>query len=314
VALLAAQSCSSSSRTDVVAADGALCDITKRLAADQLRVTCLLEPEDDPHQLQLSPEQTRQLRQARLVLINGYDLTPALQNLPGAMKVAEIAVPNSPVLSSINHKRDPSDHGHKAVQQAEEHQHSHGEQDPHVWHDPRQAAAVTALISQQLQRVAPNAAAQITNRAKAMQESLQRLHQWNLNQFSRIKGPRILASGHRSFASLARAYKLQELPVIDATSNSDALRPQAMADTVRTLQSKRVRNLWTDQIPPPKNLARISSLSGVPIVPQALLADSGGASLMITLTRNTCLIVDALGGPCDRAEQAALIRTWDAIR
>ena len=302
MALLASQACRSDPQVDVIAADGALCDLTQRLAANSLRVTCLLGPQDDPHQLQLTPAQTRELRQAKLVLINGYELTPALQRLPGAVKVAESAVPDSPDLSADQH----SDH--------EEHGHTHGDRDPHVWHDPRQAAAMTALVSERLQRLAPKQAAQIQSRAKAMQASLLSLHQWNLRQFSSLKQPRILASSHRAFASLARAYGLQELPVIDAMSSSDALRPQALAHTVNDLQAKGARSLFTEQTPAPKSLERISSLSGVPIAPQALRADSGGVNLMSTLTANTCLIVEALGGRCDRTGQAALIRDWSEIR
>jgi zinc/manganese transport system substrate-binding protein len=302
MALLAGQACRSTPSAEVIAADGALCDLTQRLAANSLRVSCLLGPQDDPHQLQLTPAQTHQLRQAKLVLINGYELTPALQRLPGVVKVAEMAVPNSPDLAADQ----PSDH--------DDHGHSHGERDPHVWHDPRQAAAMTALISERLQRLAPREATQIQARSKAMQASLLSLHEWNLKQFNSLREPRILASSHRAFASLARAYGLQELPVIDAMSSSDALRPQALANAVRDLQAKGVRSLFAEQTPAPKSLERISSLSGVPIAPQALRADSGGANLISTLTANTCLLVEALGGRCDRTGQAALIRAWSRIR
>ena len=302
MALLAGQACRSTPSAEVIAADGALCDLTQRLAANSLRVSCLLGPQDDPHQLQLTPAQTHQLRQAKLVLINGYELTPALQRLPGVVKVAEMAVPNSPDLAADQ----PSDH--------DDHGHSHGERDPHVWHDPRQAAAMTALISERLQRLAPREATQIQARSKAMQASLLSLHEWNLKQFNSLREPRILASSHRAFASLARAYGLQELPVIDAMSSSDALRPQALANAVRDLQAKGVRSLFAEQTPAPKSLARISSLSGVPIAPQALRADSGGANLISTLTANTCLLVEALGGRCDRTGQATLIRAWSRIR
>jgi zinc/manganese transport system substrate-binding protein len=305
-ALLALQACRSDPPVEVVAADGALCDLTQRLAANNLGVACLLGPEDDPHQLQLNPAQTRQLRQAKLVLINGYGLTPALQQLPGAVKVAEIAVPNSPELTA-DQQNDHQEHAHS-------HGHHHGDQDPHVWHDPRQAAAMTALVSERLERLAPNHAAQIQARAKAMQASLLNLHQWNLKQFSSIPEPRILASSHRAFVSLANSYELEELPVVDAMSSSDALRPQALADAVSSLKSRGVRSLFAEQVPAPKTLERISSLSGVPIAPQPLRADTGGANLMSTLTNNTCLIVDALGGRCDRAGQSALIQEWERIR
>jgi ABC-type Zn uptake system ZnuABC Zn-binding protein ZnuA len=300
--LLSAQACSREPQTDVIAADGALCDITRRLADGDLQVRCLLGEEDDPHQLQLTPEQTRQLSEARLVLINGYGLTPALKDLPGAVKVAEIAVPESPDLGDEGHGHDHA-HGH-----------AHGERDPHVWHDPRQAAAMVQLVSQKLQALAPASRARIEARAEAMQSSLQALHRWNQQQFSTVPKPAILASGHRAFASLTRAYGLQELSVLDASSTSEALRPQALSAVLRTLSEQKVRSLFAEQQPAGRSLQRISQLSGVPIAPRPLRADSAGENLMATLTGNTCLIVDALGGRCDGNSARTLVERWMAIR
>ena len=315
LALAAVQACDPGSRVDVIAADGALCEITRRLAADDLRVDCLLGPNDDPHQLQLTPAQTRQINQAQLVLINGYGLTPALNRLSRAVKVAEIAVPNSPKLNNGGQANDHShsEHAHNAEGE-DEAAHVHGDQDPHVWHDPRQAAAMVELVSNKLEQLNPQAAPQIQQRAKAMQGSLIALDRWNHQQFSTIPPPRLLASGHRAFASLARAYQLQELPVVDATSTSEALRPQALANVVTALRNQRVRSLFAEQMPASKALLRISSLSGVPLASQPLRADSAGDNLLATLTTNTCLIVDALGGRCNQAGGNTLAATWNAIR
>ncbi|MEB3209461.1 MAG: zinc ABC transporter substrate-binding protein, partial [Synechococcus sp.] len=71
-------SCRLAPSADVIAADGVLCDLARRLAAADLEVHCLLRPGDDPHQFRLTPQQSRELSQAPLVLINGYGLTPAL--------------------------------------------------------------------------------------------------------------------------------------------------------------------------------------------------------------------------------------------
>ena len=300
--LLGAQACSREPQTDVIAADGALCDITRRLADGDLQVHCLLGGADDPHQLQLTPEQTRQLSQAKLVLINGYGLTPALEDLPGAVKVAEIAVPESPDLGDGDH-----DHGHA-------HGHAHGDRDPHVWHDPRQAEAMVQLVSQKLQALAPASSARIAARAQAMQSSLQALHRWNQQQFSTVPQPAILASGHRAFASLTRAYGLQELSVLDASSASETLRPQALSAVLQALSAQKVRSLFAEQQPAGRSLQRISQLSGVPLAPRPLRADSAGENLMATLTGNTCLIVDGLGGRCDQNSARTLVERWTAIR
>ena len=284
----------------MIAADGVLCDLTRRLAASSLSVTCLLRPDDDPHQFQLSPRQGAELRQARLVLINGYGLTPSLEGLPAALAVAERAVPDSPRLP--------------------------GGRDPHVWHDPGQAAAMVRLVSSRLQALEPPQAKAIQRREKTMLQSLAALDRWNRRQFASLPaqpGARTLATGHRAFPSLSRAYGLRELAVVDEHSGSESLRPQALSTAVQRLRQERVPALFSETWPASRALTRISELSGVTLAPQALRADglapatgqsSSDGDLMATLTANTCLIVDQLGGRCDRSAQEQLIRQWQAIR
>lgn len=303
VALMA---CQFSPPAQVIAADGVLCDLTRRLAAADVSVDCLLQPGDDPHQFRLTPGHGRALRQASLVLINGYDLTPALAGQPDVVAVAERAVPDSPHLDA-DHNADPSS------------DHRHGDRDPHVWHDPGQAAAMVQLVAEQLQQRQPSARAAMAARAAAMVDVLEQLDRWNRRQFATIPGDRPLATGHRAFASLARAYDLREWPVVDAMSSSDSLRPQAFLSVLADLRREKVPMLFPEQWPPSKALLRIQALSGVPLAPAALVADGlapasdGSADLVSTLTANTCLIVEGLNGRCDRQGQAALIRQWRRI-
>ena len=322
------QACRTPPPADVIAADGVLCDITQRLAASDLRVSCLLQPGDDPHQFRLTPQQSRELSQAQLVLINGFGLTPALAELtkPGSSQtktvaVAELAVPNSPVLEAAPPKTaDSHQHHDEDGQHHDEDEHAHGDRDPHVWHDPTQAAALVLLVAQQLQQLKPAAQAPIAARAQAMTATLQQLDDWNRRQLATIPTARPLATGHRAFASLARAYGLQELAVVDATSSSDNLRPQAFQAVLEQLRREQVPMLFAEQLPASKALQRVSSLSGVPIAAAPLVADGlaaepdGNGNLVATLAANTCLIVNGLGGRCDPSGQQALSQRWQAIR
>lgn len=315
------QACRTPQPADVIAADGVLCDLTQRLAAGDLRVSCLLQPGDDPHQFRLTPQQSRELNQAQLVLINGYGLTPALTELTKlgtsqtkTVAVAELAVPNSPVLDAEPPKTaDPHQHHDEGA-------HAHGDRDPHVWHDPTQASAMVLLVAQQLEQLKPAAQAPIAARAQAMTATLQQLDAWNRRQLATIPAARPLATGHRAFASLARAYGLQELAVVDASSSSDNLRPQAFQAVVEQLRRERVPMLFAEQLPAGKALQRVSSLSGVPIATSPLVADglaaepNGYGNLIATLAANTCLIVNGLGGRCDASGQQALSQRWQAIR
>ena len=304
-------------QAEVVAADGVLCDLSQRLAGADLQVECLLQPGEDPHQLQLTPRQSQALRQARLVLINGYGLTPALADQRGAIAVAELAVPDSPPLSAKGDHGHDHGHRHSGAHSAA---HGESERDPHVWHDPRQAAAMVAVVSRQLQQLEPAAAAAIAARAQAMQNTLAALHRWNQQQFASLPAPRLLASGHRSFASLARAYQLQELPLVDGGSSAEVLRPQALQANLSRLRQQPPARLFAEQLPASRSLQRVSALSGIPIATEPLQADglapaSGGkADLISTLTANTCLIAEQLQGRCNRRSQQQLIERWQAIR
>ena len=163
-----------------------------------------------------------------------------------------------------------------------------------------------------------------------MVAALQQLDRWNRQQFATIPAPPSpRATGHRAFASLARAYGLRELPVVDSLSSSLSLRPQAFAAVLTQLKRERVTMLFAESLPANKALQRISALSGVPIAPAPLVADglakgaglagaqaspAQGSSLVATLTANTCLIVTGLKGHCDQASRQRLIQQWAAIR
>jgi zinc/manganese transport system substrate-binding protein len=207
--------------------------------------------------------------------------------------------------------------------------HGHGDRDPHVWHDPAQAIAMVQLVAHQLEALKPQARQRIAGRAAAMVAVLQQLDRWNRQQFATIPAPPSpLATGHRAFASLARAYGLRELPVVDSLSSSKALRPQAFAAVLAQLKRDKVTTLFAETLPASKSLQRISALSGVPIAPAPLVADglakgaglagaqgspAQGSSLVATLTTNTCLIVNGLKGRCDQAGQRRLVQQWAAI-
>lgn len=325
-AAVGVQACRTPPPAEVIAADGVLCDIAQRLAGGDLRVSCLLQPGDDPHHFRLTPQQSRELSQAQLVLINGYGLTPALAALskPGTSQtktvaVAELAVPNSPALEAAPPKSADS-HQHHGEENHEGDGHAHGDRDPHVWHDPTQAAALVKEVARQLSQLKPAAQAPIAARAQAMTATLQQLDDWNRRQIATISTTRPLATGHRAFASLARAYGLQELAVVDASSSSDNLRPQAFQAVLEQLRREQVPMLFAEQLPAGKAMQRISGLSGVPIAAAPLVADGlaaeadGSGNLVATLAANTCLIVNGLGGRCDRSGQQALNQRWQAIR
>lgn len=279
----------------VVAADGVLCDLTRTIARDAVTVVCLLPAGRDPHLAGLRPSDRQQLANAELVLINGYGLTPALARVDGRgrrIAVAEQAVPDSPSLERG------------------------GARDPHVWHDPRQTAAMVALIARSLAPLSGQDAA-LQRRSQEARAVLRDLDTWAERQIAGLSAEaRVLATGHRAFLSFARRYGLRDLAVIESFSSAGLMRPQGLEQASTALRRSGARAIFADQLPPPKALRRIAQRSGIPIAAQALTADglAPNRSYVSTFSANVCAVVKAQGASCDSAAAERLAARWAAIR
>lgn len=267
----------------VVAVDGVLCDITRSLVQGAARVTCLIPPGADPHGVALRGSDRQALSNARLVLINGYNLTPAMKRIrvsAPVVAVAERAVPRNKAL------------------------------DPHVWHDPALTSAMVQESASALQPVLGSGqAGALRRRTEAIQAVLKQLGSWSAKQLQTVpSAQRVLVSEHRAFSAFARRYGIRELPVIDAYASGGTLRPSSLSAISRAIRESGTKAIFAEALPASKTLRRISSVSGVPIAKQPLYADgqAPGKSLIQTATANVCAFVTAQGGRCDQQSASAL--------
>ncbi len=275
----------------VVAADGVLCDLVNTLAADRATVICLVPPGVDPHQAPLRPRDRQALAEARLVLFNGYGLMPSLGRLglgSRGIAVAEVAVPASPG------------------------------RDPHVWHNPAQAAAMVQVVAARLSAVMdPAQRPDLQRRASDARAVLTTLDRWIADQIRTIpEESRVLVSEHRAFGSLARRYGLRELPLLDDFAAGGVVRPAALSAMTTAVKKSGTRQMFAESLPISKALRRVSRGSGVPINPRPLIADglAKDKSYVQTMGINICIFSNGQGGRCDEQEAQLLARRWSSIR
>ena len=65
----------------VVAANGILCDLVRVVAGAEVAVACLVPDGADPHDYRLTARDRSAIGSASVVLINGYQLSPALERV-----------------------------------------------------------------------------------------------------------------------------------------------------------------------------------------------------------------------------------------
>ena len=275
----------------VVAVDGTLCDITRRLAAEAADVTCLIPPGGDPHAYRLKPSDRQKLAKASLVVHVGFGLTPAVSKISSSapvVAIGELALPGG------------------------------AGGDPHVWHNPANSAAMVGVLAQKLTPlVASSERAGLASRAARAKAVFADLGGWAGSQFRSLpSSQKVLVTDHRTYSHLVRRYGLTELAVLDSYTTGGVLRPSSLTKITSAVKGSGAKVIFTPSIPPTKTLRRLSKSTGLPIASTPLYAEgvASGQSAVSTAVSNICTMVAGQGGSCDRSAGGALSSRWASIR
>jgi len=275
----------------VVAVDGTLCDLTRTLAADAASVTCLIPPGGDPHSYRLKPSDRAVIAKSDLIFHIGFGLTPSAKKLksPGMVVAAgEVALP------------------------------SYRGNDPHVWHDPANSAAIIGVISNSLAPLlaaSDRSALQLrTARAVAVFQDLQA---WQAKQFRSLPtAQRVMVTDHKTYSHLADRFGLVEIAMLDSHTTGGVLRPSSLKKITEEVKSSGARTIFSPAAFPNKTLKRISKSTGLPISKTPLYGEgiAAGRSAVSTAAINVCTIVNGQGGSCDMTAANVLNAEWSSIR
>ena len=278
------------SQPSVVAVDGTLCDLTRTLAATAVSVTCLIPPGGDPHGYRLKPSDRQALSKANLVVHVGFNLTPSAK---------EISVP-APVVA-VGELALPSYRGN----------------DPHVWHDPANSAAMTSAIANRLSPLlSGDASVEFASRAANAQSVLADLGTWASVQFAKLPAnQRVLVTDHQTYSHLASRYDLEEISMLDSYTTGGALKPSSLNAITEAVTNSGAKVIFSSYLPANKSLRRISKRSGLPIASTPLYGEglAPGETAVSTATKNICSILKGQGASCDEASADVLVNRWADI-
>ena len=278
------------SQPSVVAVDGTLCDLTRTLAGTAVSVTCLIPPGGDPHGYRLKPSDRQALSKADLVVHVGFNLTPSAK---------KISVP-APVVA-VGEVALPSYRGN----------------DPHVWHDPANSAAMTSAIANRLSPLlSGDVRVAFASRAANAQSVLTDLGTWVSVQFAKLPvQQRVLVTDHQTYSHLANRYNLEEIPMLDSYTTGGALKPSSLNAITKAVRESGARVIFSSYLPANKSLRRISKRSGLPIASTPLYGEgiAPGETAVSTATKNICKILKGQGASCDEASANVLVMRWADI-
>ncbi|MFC7264284.1 metal ABC transporter solute-binding protein, Zn/Mn family [Streptomyces lutosisoli] len=226
----------SSGKLDVVASFYPMEYLAEQIGGTYVNVTTLTQPGQEPHDLEISAQQTAQLQEADAVLY--------LKNLQPAV---DDAVAQSEVKARIDAASLTTleKHGNEVGGHAAEHDDTAGEEtgatDPHLWLDPVKYAEVAKGVGAAFEKADPDNAATYKKNTEALVKKLDALNTQYKDGLADTK-TKVFITTHAAFGYLAERYGLTEEAIngLDPESEPSANRVQALekmakADGVTTV-------------------------------------------------------------------------------
>jgi zinc transport system substrate-binding protein len=211
----------------VVAAFYPLQFVTERVGGDMVRVTNLVKPGAEPHDLELNPRQVGQLSDADLVVyLKGFqpavDDAVAQQAGDSAFDVATV----QPLLDGGNGK------------------------DPHLWLDPTRLAAISDRVADRLAAADAPRAADYRARAAGLRADLEKLDREYADGLRQCQRHEIVTS-HAAFGYLADRYHLTQIGITGLTPETEPT-PQRLAEVTAQARAHNATTIFFETLVSPK--------------------------------------------------------------
>ncbi|WP_373885637.1 metal ABC transporter substrate-binding protein [Snodgrassella alvi] len=228
----------------VITSFSILGDVTRQIGGERVQVRSLIGYDQDAHMYQLVSKDLRDMRSARLILLNGLGLEPlSLQRAAQQSRVP---------LATVTQGIQPlmmADGGH------DHHQHT----DPHIWNDPVLMQTYARNVAGALIKVDPQGKAYYQQRLAAYQRQLAELNNWATKIFNAVPADkRKVLTGHDAFAYMAKRYSIQFIAPQGVSTEAEPSARQVAA-IISQIRREHIKAIFIENIKNPKMVQRIAS-------------------------------------------------------
>jgi zinc transport system substrate-binding protein len=217
----------SSGKKEVAASFYPLAFAAEELGGDAVHVVNLTPPGTEPHDLEPTPSDVRELKSADLVLLLGHGFQPQLEEAAGSDdSVVEL-------LDTSGVNRFAND-------------------DPHVWLDPIRYELIARRIGEEL--AAPTSSVE---RFVARLKELDREYRRGLAHCAR----RDIVTSHEAFGYLAQRYELRQIPITGLSPEAEPS-PKDLSRVVDLVRSTHATTVFFETLVSPRIAKAVASETG----------------------------------------------------
>lgn len=265
---------------DVVAAFYPLQYAAQRVAGSEVEVSNLVSPGGEPHDLELSVEQTGRVADADLVVylsdfqpsVDGaveqsagdaaLDVGPSVDLRPNDETEQEHAEDEHAGETAEEH----AEHAEEGETHEEDHaheegeEHDHGELDPHFWLDPLRLADAGDAIAERLGELDPEAAETFEANAADLRSDLEALDAEFTDGLASCERDLVVVN-HDAFGYLTK-YGLEFASIVGLTPDAEPT-PAALAELQTLVADEGITTVFAERLASPQAAESLASDTGL---------------------------------------------------
>ena len=244
--------------------------VAQQIGGDLVTVDNLTPPAAEPHDLELSPAQVREVGTADLVVyLSGFQNAVdeavdarAPEHVVDAADAAELV--DHAEEAEEEHAEEGDVHAGETeeehAEEGDEHD-DHGSADPHFWLDPSRLAAVGQAVAEELAATDPEHADEYADGALRLGQRLDELDQEFADGLAACQGAALVTS-HDAFGYLADRYALEQVGIsgLDPEAEPSPARLREIGDLV---EQRGIKTLYSETLVSPKVTETLASDLGV---------------------------------------------------
>ncbi|MCU1450531.1 MAG: ABC-type metal ion transporter, periplasmic subunit [Acidimicrobiales bacterium] len=276
---------SSGSKVAVVTTTTQLTDFARAVGGARVEVYGVLKPNIDPHDYEPSPADLNALAKADVIVKNGVGLEKWFDS------TIKSAAPRGQIVDASTGI---------TVRQGQGSEEKAG--DPHVWHNPLNAAMMVTTIEKALEKADPADAATFRANLASYKDTLTKLDADIKSQVDTLTNKK-LVTNHDAFGYYVDRYGLEFVgSIIPSFDTSAELSAKDTQDIVAKIRATGTKAVFSESSLPPKTAETIGAEAGVKVIAgeNSLYGDtlgppgSDGDTYVKMERHNTRVIVDNL--------------------
>jgi len=243
----------------VVATFSILGDLTKQVGGDLVEVKTLVGHDGDAHTYKPSPNDSKALAQAGLVIENGLGMEGWVDRLVAASGYKGRVIVASEGVMPRQMDADEEEGHHE--------QHDEGGKmtDPHAWQDVSNARIYVKNIAEALSAALPEKAELVKARAKAYDADLEKLDAWVKAQLEPIPvAQRKIITSHDAFGYFGAAYGVTFMSPQGISTEVEPTATQ-VAKLIDQMKDEKNKRVFFENMASPRLVSRLAKDGGASV-------------------------------------------------